>query len=80
LIIAVVNIDGSKVLNMLLSFWIQKQIISTQPVLGYPNNDKDFSIFCDASGVGIGAVLCQLDPVTKKWNTLYVVRVIHNHV
>ena len=80
MIIAVVNIDRSKVLNVLLSFWIQEQIISTQPVLGYPNNDKNFSIFCVASGAGIGAVLCQLDTMTKVWNTLYVTRVIHNHV
>jgi hypothetical protein len=32
--------------------------ISELPLMENPDNDKDLSIFCDASGISIGAVLC----------------------
>ena len=38
-----------------------KQVISSDTCLTHPDMDKDFYIHVDASGVGIGAILTQLD-------------------
>ncbi len=51
-----------------------KQMLIQAPVLSYPDFTKPFTIYTDASGIGLGAVLlpfskwliwCQIDHVTQ---------------
>jgi hypothetical protein len=37
-----------------------KQCLTTRPILGYPDFTREFIIYTDASGYGIGAVLAQM--------------------
>ena len=39
---------------------IKEQLISS-PILGFPDRDRDYSVYTDASDVGVGAVLTQTD-------------------
>jgi hypothetical protein len=41
------------------SFQELKKRLTTAPVLVMPNMEKSFSIYCDASGQGLGSVLMQ---------------------
>jgi hypothetical protein len=41
------------------SFQELKEQLTTAPVLVMPNMEKPFSIYCDASGQGLGCVLMQ---------------------
>ena len=41
------------------SFNILKQGLTRAPVLAYPDYSKPFKLYCDASGIGVGATLCQ---------------------
>jgi hypothetical protein len=45
------------------SFQELKKRLTTAPVLTMPNMEKPFSIYCDASGQGLGCVLMQDDHV-----------------
>jgi hypothetical protein len=45
------------------SFQKLKKRLTTTPVLTMPDMEKPFSIYCDASGQGLGCVLMQDDHV-----------------
>jgi hypothetical protein len=38
-----------------------KVLLTTAPVLAQPNIEKPFDVYCDASGSGLGCVLCKKD-------------------
>ena len=41
------------------AFKALKQGLTRAPVLAYPDYEKPFKLYCDASGIGVGATLCQ---------------------
>jgi hypothetical protein len=41
------------------SFHVLKKRLTTAPILVMPDMEKPFSIYCDASGQGLGCVLMQ---------------------
>ena len=46
-----------------------KQCLTTRPILSYPDFTREFIIYTDASGYGIGAVLAQMQPFPPSENT-----------
>ena len=65
------------------AFETLKALLVNAPVLAYPDYEKPFKLYCDASAIGVGATLCQevnsmihpiayasrkLDETQKKWH------------
>jgi hypothetical protein len=57
------------------NFKILKKLLSEEPILKYPDFDKEFIFATDASNVAIGAVLGQLDELGKEHPVAYASRV-----
>lgn len=55
-----------------------KRALSTAPVLAFPNFQKDFILFTDASDVGIGAVLTQTDENGKSRAIAFASRLLNS--
>jgi hypothetical protein len=51
--------------------------LSEEPILKYPDFDKEFILATDASNVAIGAVLGQLDELGKEHPVAYASRVLN---
>ena len=54
-----VKFEGNQSCQNSFESW-KEQLISS-PILGFPDTDKDYVLYTDASDVGIGAVLTQKD-------------------
>ena len=50
----------------LKAFNALKAVVSHPPILALPNFSKPFTIECDASGIGLGAILMQDNRPTAK--------------
>ncbi|GJR60782.1 putative reverse transcriptase domain-containing protein [Tanacetum coccineum] len=48
-----------------LSFQTLKDKLCNAPVLALPDRPEDFVVYCDASGIGLGCVLMQRDPISR---------------
>ena len=53
--------------------YLKERLISS-PILGYPDFEKPFFLYTDASGIGLGAVLSQLDENGKEYVVAYASR------
>lgn len=47
------------------SFTLMRELLTSEPVLAFPDYSLPFEIFCDSSSVGIGGALVQKVPNTK---------------
>jgi hypothetical protein len=41
------------------AFHTLRKLLTTAPVLAQPNSTQPFDVYCDASGTGLGCVLCK---------------------
>ena len=62
-----------------LAFDRLKELLSTPPVLAYPNFDQPFTLYTDASGKGLGAVLEQEDSGGQTHPVAYASRTLSKH-
>jgi hypothetical protein len=53
-----------------------KMILIQNPILRFPNFEKEFFLHCDASNVGIGVILCQLDDEKNEYVVAYASRTL----
>ena len=59
------------------SFKILKKLLTEEPILKYPDFDKEFILATDASNVAIRAVLGQLDELGKEHSVAYASGVLN---
>src|SRR5262245_42201712 len=64
------NKDCEKALKRL------KEKLINYPILRYPDFKKEFYLFTDASGIGLGAVLSQKDDENKEYVIAYISRTL----
>ena len=55
-----------------------KQLLISSPTLRYPNFDREFLLMTDASNVGVGAILSQIDIDEKEYVIGYASRALSN--
>lgn len=55
-----------------MSFLTLKQKLQQAPILAYPDVTKPYRLYCNASNIGIGAVLAQLDAEGRECITQYI--------
>ena len=55
-----------------------KQALTTAPILAFPNFNKEFILYTDASNIGIGAVLMQNDEQGKSRAIAYASRLLNS--
>lgn len=58
------------------AFATVKRLLTSAPILRFPNLSRPFEIHTDASAVGIGAVLIQTDSEGQRWPLHYISRVL----
>src|SRR5205085_11968746 len=58
------------------AFELLKQYLVTTPILAFPDFSKPFILSTDASGVGLGGVLSQVDDDNKEHPIAYCSRVL----
>ena len=61
------------------SFETLKEKLTQAPILGYPDFNRMFYLFTDASGIGLGAVLAQKDDQGKENVIAYASRTLNEH-
>ena len=54
-----------------------KAALTTAPVLAFPDMDKEFRIYCDASDTCLGAVICQFNECGQEQPISYYSRVLN---
>lgn len=61
------------------AFETLKKLLTTPPILAYPNFEKPFIVSTDASSKGVGAILSQLDEQKRERPIMYASRVLNAH-
>ena len=61
------------------SFCQLKQLLTSAPVLAFPNFNQEFTLETDASGKGLGAILAQKQPDGLTRPIAYVSRTLQQH-
>ena len=54
-----------------------KKLLTSEPILRMPDFTRPFYIYCDASGVAVGAVLCQKDENNIEYVIMYISGLLH---
>ncbi len=54
-----------------------KEALCSAPVLAYPDFSKEFRIYCDASSVALGAVICQQNEIGVEQPISYYSRILN---
>jgi hypothetical protein len=53
------------------AFHTLRKLLTTAPVLAQPNSNQPFDVYCDASGIGLGCILMQKQPMILNWRRLF---------
>ena len=61
------------------SYKALKQKLTKAPILVYPDYDREFILYTDASNVAVGAILAQMDDTGANHPVAYSLRVLNKH-